>query len=51
MVRITIYIDAEVALTLRQLTAVEGRSQDEIIGEAILAYAARSRQATAERCL
>jgi len=42
MVKTTIYMDPEVALALRQMSAQEGRSQDEIIREAILAYAARS---------
>lgn len=38
MVKTTIYMDAEVALTLRQLAATERRPQAEIIREAILAY-------------
>jgi len=42
MVKTTIYMDPEVALTLRQLAAVQGRSQAEIIREAILAYTGKS---------
>jgi hypothetical protein len=38
MVKTTIYMEPEVALTLRQLAAVQGRSQAEIIREAIRAY-------------
>jgi hypothetical protein len=38
MVKTTVYMDSEVALTLRQLAAIERRPQAEIIREAILAY-------------
>jgi hypothetical protein len=38
MVKTTIYMEPEVALTVRQLAAVQGRSQAEIIRAAILAY-------------
>jgi predicted transcriptional regulator len=38
MVKMTIYMDDEVALTLRQLAVTERRPQAEIIREAILAY-------------
>ena len=38
MVKTTVYMDSEIALTLRQLAAIERRPQAEIIREAILAY-------------
>jgi transcriptional regulator of met regulon len=38
MVKTTVYMDSEVALTLRQLAAIQRRPQAEIIREAILAY-------------
>jgi len=38
MVKTTVYIVSEVALTLRQLSAIQRRPQAEIIREAILAY-------------
>jgi hypothetical protein len=38
MVKTTVYMGPEVALTLRQLAAVQGRSQAEIIRDAIVAY-------------
>jgi len=42
MVKTTIYLDPEVALTLRQLAAVQGRSQAEIIRDAIQAYTSKT---------
>jgi hypothetical protein len=42
MVKTTIYIEPTVALTLRQLAAAQGRSQAEIIREAISSYASKS---------
>lgn len=42
MVKTTIYIEPEVALTLRQLAAIQGRSQAEIIRDAILTYTGKS---------
>ena len=38
MIKTTVYMDSEAALTLRQLAAAQGRPQAEIIREAILAY-------------
>jgi hypothetical protein len=38
MVKTTIYMEPEVALTVRQLAAVQGCSQAEVIRAAILAY-------------
>jgi hypothetical protein len=38
MVKTTVYMDSEIALTLRQLAAIQRRPQAEIIREAILAY-------------
>ena len=43
MVKTTVYLDAEVALQLRQLAGTEGRSQAELIREALAAYTSRSR--------
>jgi Ribbon-helix-helix protein, copG family len=42
MVKTTVYMEPEVALTLRQLAAVQGRSQAEIIRDAIAAYTSKS---------
>ena len=43
MVKTTVYLDAEVALRLRQLSGTEGRSQAELIREALAAYTGRAR--------
>jgi predicted transcriptional regulator len=42
MVKTTVYLDADVALQLRHLAGAEGRSQAELIREALAAYAGRS---------
>lgn len=42
MIKTTVYMDSEVALTLRQLAAVQRRSQAEIIRDAILAYTSKT---------
>jgi hypothetical protein len=42
MAKTTIYVEPEVALTLRQLAAVQERSQAEIIRNAILAYTSKT---------
>jgi hypothetical protein len=42
MVRTTVYLDAETALALRQLAAVRGRSQAELIRDAITSYTKRA---------
>jgi len=42
MVKTTVYMEPEVALTLRQIAAVQGRSQAEIIRDAIAAYTSKS---------
>ena len=38
MVKTTVYIDNEVALALRQLSGVQGRSQAELIRDALANY-------------
>jgi len=42
MVKTTIYMEPSVALTLRHLASVQGRSQAEIIREAIESYTSKS---------
>ena len=42
MTRTTVYLDHETALALRQLAAVRGRSQAELIREALAAYTKRA---------
>jgi len=42
MVKTTIYMEPSVALTLRHLASVQGRSQAEIIREAIVSYTSKS---------
>ncbi len=42
MVRTTVYLDHEIALTLRQLAARQGRSQAELIREALASYTVRA---------
>ena len=44
MVKTTIYMEPSVALTLRHLASVQGRSQAEIIREAIVSYTSKSRR-------
>ena len=43
MVKTTGYLDAEVALQLRQIAGSEGRSQAALIREALAAYTSRAR--------
>ena len=38
MVKTTVYMDSEAAMALRQLAAIQGRPQAEIIRDAITAY-------------
>lgn len=38
MVRTTVYLDQETALALRQLSALQGRSQAELIRDALATY-------------
>lgn len=42
VVRTTVYLDPETALAIRQLAAVRGRSQAELIREAITRYTKRT---------
>jgi len=42
MVRTTVYLDEEIALSLRQLAAQQRRSQAELIREALASYAERA---------
>jgi hypothetical protein len=42
MQKTTVYLEPELALTLRQLAAAQGRSQAELIREAIASYAHKS---------
>jgi len=42
MVRTTVYLDQEIAMTLRQLAARQGRSQAELIREALASYTVRA---------
>jgi hypothetical protein len=44
MMKTTVYLDDEVALTLRQLAASQGRSQAELIREALLRYTRENRR-------
>jgi hypothetical protein len=41
MVRTTVYLDQEIALALRQLAARQGRSQAELIRDALASYTRR----------
>ena len=41
MVKTTVYLDNDVALALRQSATLEGRSQAELIRDALSAYTAR----------
>jgi hypothetical protein len=42
MVRTTVYLDQEVAMALKQLAAQQGRSQAELIRDALASYAGRA---------
>ncbi len=44
MVKTTVYLDAEVALMFRQLSQLEGRSQAELIRDALLEFASRRKR-------
>ena len=44
MVRTTVYLEEEVALALRHLAAVQGRSQAELIREAVASYTKNARR-------
>lgn len=48
MVRTTVYLDHETALALRQLAAVRGRSQAELIREALAGYTRRAARPAAK---
>jgi hypothetical protein len=41
-VRTTVYLDQETAMTLKQLAARQGRSQAELIRDALASYAGRA---------
>ena len=41
MVKTTVYLDGDLALTLRQLALLEGRSQAELIRDALLDFTQR----------
>jgi hypothetical protein len=42
MIRTTVYLDHDTALALRQLAAVQGRSQAELIRDALARYTRRA---------
>lgn len=42
MIKTTVYMDPSVALALRQLAVAQGRSQADIIREAIVSYTSKS---------
>jgi predicted transcriptional regulator len=44
MLKTTVYLDPGVALALKQLATVEGRSQAELIRDALTAYTRRSKR-------
>jgi predicted transcriptional regulator len=44
MVRTTVYLDQEIVLALRQLAVRQGRSQTELIRDALASYAGRAVQ-------
>lgn len=44
MTKTTVYLDAELAVTLRQLAISEGRAQAELIREALAEYASRRKR-------
>ena len=44
MTKTTVYLDTELAVTLRQLAAHEGRPQAELIRDALAAYAKRRKR-------
>jgi predicted transcriptional regulator len=44
MVKTTVYLENDLALALRQLAALEGRSQAELIRQAVSTYARRGKR-------
>lgn len=44
MTKTTVYLDADLAVTLRQLATSEGRAQAELIREALAEYARRRKR-------
>ncbi len=48
MVRTTVYLDQDVALALRQLAAVQGRSQADLIRDALARYTRRATRPSAK---
>ena len=42
MIKTTVYLEPEVALSIRQLAQIKGRSQAELIREALAAYSRRA---------
>ncbi len=44
MTKTTVYLDSDLALTLRQLATSEGRAQAELIREALTEYARRRKR-------
>jgi len=48
MTRTTVYLDQEVALALRQLAAVRGRSQAELIRDALARYTRKAARPAAK---
>ena len=44
MTKTTVYLDADLAVTLRQIAALEGRAQAELIREALAEYARRKQR-------
>ena len=44
MVKTTVYLDAEVAIALRQMAESEGRPQAELIREALASYAQQNKR-------
>jgi predicted transcriptional regulator len=48
MIRTTVYLNQETALALRQLAAVRGRSQAELIRDALASYTKRAARPAAK---
>lgn len=44
MIKTTVYLDEELALSLRQAAQAEGRAQAELIRDAVAQYVARARR-------
>ena len=44
MIKTTVYLDTDPAITLRQIAALEGRAQAELIREALAEYARRKKR-------